>query len=198
MRALQAAARAIGIEVEPVSSADTARRCDLILALAFPTYYPWLVDVEPGRVMSWYGEPLPAAGRPTLDEWFFRSLPSGRPLDAIMAVPGVPDGPTSRLRLLRERAAWEREGSRNLRALLAWARPGRCVVVTSRPRAAALAARGIRAEAVPTDTSPSTAVRSRIPTTNGTSPSSSLVRSPQSRLGGRGFSRASGPPSRRT
>jgi hypothetical protein len=70
-------------------------------------------------------------------------------LDAIMAIPGVPDSPTSRLRLLRERAAWEREGARNLRALLAWTRPGRRVVVTSRPRAAALSARGIRAEAVP-------------------------------------------------
>ena len=148
-RAVEAAARAIGVRVERVESADAARGCVLVLALGFPAWYPWLVDVDPGSVVTWYGEPLPPPGRPALDAALFRGLPSGRLLDAIMAIPGVPDGPTSRLRLLRERAAWEREGARNLRALLAWTRSGRRVVVTSRPRAAALAARGIRAEAVP-------------------------------------------------
>lgn len=148
-RAVEAAARAIGVSVETVASAQAARGCDLVLAIGFPAWYPWLVDVDRGSVVTWYGESLSPAGRPALDATLFRSLPSGRLLDAIMAVPGVPDGPTSRLRLLRERAAWEREGARHLRALVSWARSGRRVVVTSRPRAASLAARGIRAEAVP-------------------------------------------------
>jgi hypothetical protein len=134
-RAVEAAARAIGVHVERVESADAARGCVLVLALGFPAWYPWLVDVDPGSVVTWYGEPLPPPGRPALDAGLFRGLPSGRLLDAIMAIPGVPDGPTSRLRLLRE--------------LLAWTRPGRRVVVTSRPRAAALAGRGLRAEVVP-------------------------------------------------
>jgi type II secretory pathway component PulM len=58
-RAVEAAARAISVRVERVESAEAARGCVLVLALGFPAWYPWLVDVDPGSVVTWYGEPLP-------------------------------------------------------------------------------------------------------------------------------------------
>ncbi len=148
-RAVWAAARAAGISVHQVIGRAAAERHELVVAIAIPTYYPWLKDVDPRLVVTWFGEPLPHAGWPSLGARLLRGLPSGRLIDLGLALPGTAGGPTSRLRLLRERAAWERETARNLHQLLTWSRPGRHIVVTSRPRAAVLRQHGTAACVVP-------------------------------------------------
>jgi hypothetical protein len=154
VRAVGEAATDLGLTTRPVRDPSEERMVDVLLAVSLPQLYDGLLDApRVARRIAWFGEPLPRlhdvaadadgtfggrrlAGqairvlrRPALP---LRRLPLPRPLDA-----------------LRSAAYVEHERTTNLEAAIRRAGTVERVVVTSRDRAAVLAASGLEARVVP-------------------------------------------------
>lgn len=149
--AVECAAHEIGIDPLRVTDRSTARAADVVLAVGYPRFYPWLARSLPStRRIAWLGEPLPPADDRAVAR-LLRSLPIGRIIDG-MAATGRLAGrgrPSIRLTDWRERAAFDHDRRVNLAAHRRAARDGIRLVVTAADRAAALRRVGVEAAVVP-------------------------------------------------
>lgn len=169
IRGVRAAAIGLGLDVRDVAAAGDAVDCDVVLLVGRPARYRDLVSgalgsdgrVGPARWVSWSGEPLPASGSAMPGPVAAGSAPLGRgaPAPIRRGAPRRTAGPVARvlrdLPLAGPPARWrarvlaDRLVRANLRELDWVAGHGVGLVVSSRDRAAVLAARGLPARVVP-------------------------------------------------
>ena len=143
-------ARDAGIDVRCVADPVAAREVDVVLAIGYPDYFPWLARSDHDRRVAWLGEALPPARGSTLAR-VRRELPMGRILDPAIGVftLGRRRPVPLRLRDWRERASYEHIERVNLAQHRRAARRGIRLIASSIHNAESLARVGIAAPAVP-------------------------------------------------
>ena len=148
--ALEQVAREAGCDVRPVADAESARTADVVLALGYPGYYPFLAAPTPGVRVAWLGEPLAPPVESTVTR-IRRQMPMGRVLDPAIAIAttGGRRPIPRKLGTWRERASFEHVQRVNMAAHRRAARAGIRLIVTSQDHAATLHRSGVDAEVVP-------------------------------------------------
>ena len=83
--AVAASARDLGLAVDWAADPAAAGERDLVLAIGYPRFYPWLSQgLSATRRVACLGEPLPPADDPPVAR-LRRALPMGRIVDAVSA-----------------------------------------------------------------------------------------------------------------
>ena len=148
--AVEQVARETGCAVHQVADPETARTTDVVVAIGYPAYYPFLVEPTRGHRVAWLGEPLAPATESAIPR-IRRQMPMGRMLDPAIAVATIHGRRRAPARLWawREQASFEHVQRVNMAAHRRAARAGIRLIVTSQDHAATLRRSGIESNVVP-------------------------------------------------